>query len=79
MVLARWHRGVDGGRPLEGQAIMQLAFELGKFVEELDDADQYWISRMLLDREARRIAGAPTDKEFWLAISQAIKAHSTIQ
>lgn len=55
---------------------MQLAFELGKFVEELDGADQFWISRMLLDREARRIASG-TEKEFWLSIAQAIKAHQS--
>jgi hypothetical protein len=44
--------------------LIQLAFELGKTVDELETADQTWISRMLLDQEARAIANAAGEVEF---------------
>ncbi len=69
MTLARWHRGLDGGKALEGLAMIQLAFELGKTVDELECADEYWISRMLLDMEARSIAALRTDREFFMRIA----------
>jgi hypothetical protein len=46
------------------QAIIALAFALHKTVDELECADEFWIMRMMLDQEARAIAGAPTDVDY---------------
>lgn len=72
MALARWHRGLDK-QSLEGQAMIQLAFELGKTVDELECADEFWIRRMLLDMEARSIASLQSDRDFFMRISQLDK------
>lgn len=48
---------------------MQLGFALGKTVDELECADEFWITRMLMDLEARNIASPKrTDKEFYMSI-----------
>lgn len=55
--LAQWYRseGKDG-RPFEGQALIELAFILHKTVDELETADEYWINRMLISKQARGLA-----------------------
>jgi len=44
--------------------LIQLAFDLGKTVDELHAADETWIGRMMIDREARAIASATTEAEY---------------
>jgi hypothetical protein len=48
--------GGQAGKWLEGQNLIELAFTLHKTVDELLDADTYWVNRMLIDLEARKLA-----------------------
>jgi hypothetical protein len=53
-LLVQWYRsGGKSGKPLDGQAIIELAFELGKMPDEITRCDQTWVNKMLAARAAR--------------------------
>lgn len=53
-MLTMWYRsGGKHGRPLEGQALIELAFELHKLPEELQQSDPIWLNKMLASQAAR--------------------------
>ena len=56
--MTEWYRsGGTRGRPLEDQALIELAFALGKMPDELEASDPVWLNKMLAALNARIAAG----------------------
>jgi hypothetical protein len=57
--------------------LIDLAFALGKTVDELEQADEYWLRRMLLDQEARY--GARLSRTEYVRWVGQVMSQSTIK
>lgn len=53
--------------------MVRLGFALGKTVDELECADEFWVTRMLMDIEARNLAAVKSDRDFYLRIGELEK------
>lgn len=56
-MLTAWYRsGGKTGVPLAGQAIIELAFALGKMPDEIEACDETWVNKMLASMQAKNEA-----------------------